>query len=598
MTELANGGGEGDVKVTTTATVPATANATATVTASTSKPNKKKRKRKKRTKTKPPARTQCFLQPASTNGIMPKSEPAENGDSTTAKPVSIEIEYVSANVDEQIATDEYSDFKSVFSKFMGVEELLSDKKEEEAEKEEEAKAAKEEAKAAVEAAAAEAMQVEKSKGDDDSDSDDDDEDDDDDEPQISRKERKRRKRFEIAVLKQLVQRPDVVEVHDINSADPGLLVHLKAMRNSVPVPRHWSQKSKYLQRKRGIEKAPWQLPQFIADTGISDVRAASMGEDSDKSMKQRQRDRARPKMGKLEIDFQILHDAFFRYQTKPDLLRHGDLYYEGKEFETKVQEHIPGVFSNALKASVGMQTAADPPPWLVNMQRYGPPPSYPGLKIPGLNAPIPAGGAFGYHEGGWGKPPVDELGRPLYGDVFAGADQVEEGEQYGSKHVSKAIWGELRKDEDEDEDESEDEDEDDDDEDEAMEDEVVDPSGIASVASVSGLETPDVIDLRKAKEAKEPKQLYQVLDEKESRVSSGTMMGSSKKYVVPGQQKSGEVDLTLNPEELEEMEKSGADVLERKYYSQIEKETDAGAWSGEKEGGKKKKKDKKKYKVF
>jgi len=52
------------------------------------------------------------------------------------------------------------------------------------------------------------------------------------------------------------------------------------------------------------------------------------------------------------------------------------------------------------------------------MQRYGPPPSYPNLKIPGLNAPIPDGCSFGYHAGGWGKPPVDEFGRPLYGDVF------------------------------------------------------------------------------------------------------------------------------------------------------------------------------------
>ena len=32
-----------------------------------------------------------------------------------------------------------------------------------------------------------------------------------------------------------------------------------------------------------------------------------------------------------------------------------------------------------------------PPPWLVNMQRYGPPPSYPGLRIPGLNSPLPPG---------------------------------------------------------------------------------------------------------------------------------------------------------------------------------------------------------------
>lgn len=59
-----------------------------------------------------------------------------------------------------------------------------------------------------------------------------------------------------------------------------------------------------------------------------------------------------------------------------------------------------------------------PPPWLIAQQRYGPPPSYPNLKIPGLNAPIPDGCAFGYHAGGWGKPPVDETGKPLYGDVF------------------------------------------------------------------------------------------------------------------------------------------------------------------------------------
>ena len=29
-----------------------------------------------------------------------------------------------------------------------------------------------------------------------------------------------------------------------------------------------------------------------------------------------------------------------------------------------------------------------PPPWIINMQRFGPPPSYPNLKIPGLNVPL------------------------------------------------------------------------------------------------------------------------------------------------------------------------------------------------------------------
>ena len=56
------------------------------------------------------------------------------------------------------------------------------------------------------------------------------------------------------------------------------------------------------------------------------------------------------------------------------------------------------------------------------MQRYGPPPSYPNQKLSGLNAPIPEGCSFGYHAGGWGKPPVDEAGKPLYGDVFGTSD--------------------------------------------------------------------------------------------------------------------------------------------------------------------------------
>lgn len=125
----------------------------------------------------------------------------------------------------------------------------------------------------------------------------------------------------------------------------------------------------------------------------------------------------------------------------------------------------PGQLSQELKEALGMPDGA-PPPWLINMQvstivycvvltislpiycsqtyillcclcgnsakilqninchnwifdlvlvkktmlqRYGPPPSYPHLKIPGLNAPIPEGASFGYHAGGWGKPPVDEV---------------------------------------------------------------------------------------------------------------------------------------------------------------------------------------------
>ncbi|GFH25506.1 PSP domain-containing protein, partial [Haematococcus lacustris] len=80
--------------------------------------------------------------------------------------------------------------------------------------------------------------------------------------------------LKIAELKTLCERPDVVEVWDVTSTDPQLLVFLKAYRNTVSVPRHWSQKRKYLQGKRGIEKPPFKLPDFIEATGIGEMRQA------------------------------------------------------------------------------------------------------------------------------------------------------------------------------------------------------------------------------------------------------------------------------------------------------------------------------------
>lgn len=244
----------------------------------------------------------------------------------------------------------------------------------------------------------------------------------DDKEKLSKRKLKKLTRLSVAELKQLVNRPDVVEMHDVTARDPKLLVQLKAHRNTVQVPRHWCFKRKYLQGKRGIEKPPFDLPAFIKKTGIMEMRASLQEKDEAKTLKAKMRERARPKMGKIDIDYQKLHDAFFKWQTKPRMTIHGDLYYEGKEFETRLKEKKPGDLSEELRTALGMPIGPNchkiPPPWLIAQQRYGPPPSYPNLKIPGLNAPIPEGTSFGYHAGGWGKPPVDEKGKPLYGDVF------------------------------------------------------------------------------------------------------------------------------------------------------------------------------------
>jgi splicing factor 3B subunit 2 len=246
---------------------------------------------------------------------------------------------------------------------------------------------------------------------------------------MSRKQRKRALMDSLAELKRAVAHPEVVEAFDVFAQDPKLLVHLKAGRNSVPVPRHWCKKSRYLQRKVGFEKPPFQLPEFIAATGISKLRNADLDGADEKTLKAKQRDRYMPKLGRIEIDYEVLHDAFFKHQTKPALTPFGDLYYEGRELEQGndfAATKKPGVISERLRDALGMHEGA-PPPWLVKMQQYGPPPSYPRLQIPGVNAPLPPGAQYGMHPGGWGRPPVDEFGRPLYGDVFGAAAAAADG---------------------------------------------------------------------------------------------------------------------------------------------------------------------------
>lgn len=250
---------------------------------------------------------------------------------------------------------------------------------------------------------------------------------------LSKKKIKKLARPSVAELKKIAIRPEVVEQHDENSPDALLLIHLKSSRNSVQVPQHWSLDRKYLSSKRGFEKPPFELPDFIKDTGIQEIREKYEKKLQGKSAKAIAKERMRAKLTKTDIDYQILHDAFFKYAKKPPLTIHGDIYYEGKENLAFSKQFKPGQLSEELKSALGMPENS-PPPWLIHMQKHGPPPSYPYLKIPGLNSPIPSGAKWGFQPGGWGKPPLDNTGKPLYGDIFSekSSNEQKQYEYFGS----------------------------------------------------------------------------------------------------------------------------------------------------------------------
>ena len=182
---------------------------------------------------------------------------------------------------------------------------------------------------------------------------------------------------------------------------------------------------------------------------------------------------------------------------------------------------------------------------------------------------------WGFHPGGWGKPPLDEYNRPLYGDVFGVLPKANDqnvswplqtfsraltcGVCQLGEPVDKELWGELQPEEGassmglhaqradvgaEEEEESEEESEDE----EAAEAAPADglqtpsgmatPSGLASIVSTvpGGLETPDFLELRKnagrAGDGAEagPRALYQVVPERQTAVRG--LMGSERGYDV------------------------------------------------------------------
>lgn len=259
--------------------------------------NKKKKQRKKQNKKKNRQNSNSVQQNNDekiTNGDDKAAgdEPKAKADKNNIDDVA--IEYVPEKITVAELAPMYRQFYRVFEMFKLDEKPAVPKSEEDAEPNDDAK------------------KIDKDRLLDDDDDDMDEDKEDNDREKLSKRKLKKLTRLSVAELKQLVARPDVVEMHDVTARDPKLLVQLKAHRNTVQVPRHWCFKRKYLQGKRGIEKPPFDLPAFIKKTGIMEMRASLQEKDEAKSLKSKMRERTRPKMGKIDIDYQKLHDAFFK----------------------------------------------------------------------------------------------------------------------------------------------------------------------------------------------------------------------------------------------------------------------------------------------
>lgn len=238
---------------------------------------------------------------------------------------------------------------------------------------------------------------------------------------LSRRKLRKASKPALYELKRSVPYPQVIEWYDRDAQYPYLQASIKSSKNMVQVPSHWQNRKEYLAGRSFLEKRPFELPEIIKETDIEQMRQVMPEDTKDSTLKETSRARVQPKMGTLDVDYKKLHDVFFKLGNnwKPDvLLPFGDLYYEGRnlyeeaQWKKLVRNKKPGKISTELRSIMNLGEG-QLPPWCMKMKNAGMPPSYPNLKVAGLN---------------WG---IENLKGDTYGTLSTEKDQKEKVKYFG-----------------------------------------------------------------------------------------------------------------------------------------------------------------------
>lgn len=248
--------------------------------------------------------------------------------------------------------------------------------------------------------------------------------------------------------------PQVIEWYDCDAPYPYLLATIKSSKNVVPIPGHWQMKREYLSGRSLMEKRPFELPDVIKQTDIEIMRKTLPDKEAaqnDKSLKEISRARVQPKMGSLDIDYKKLHDVFFKLGAnwKPEvLLSFGDVYYENRNLYDEAQwkklekEKTVGRLSSGLREIMGI-SEGQLPPWCMKMKNLNMPPSYPNLKVAGLNWGIEnmKGEIYGVLD----SPSTNKKTKSLFGTIISIKDEnLDSPQEDNSNHIPEEKGKVLR----------------------------------------------------------------------------------------------------------------------------------------------------------
>eukprot|EP00477_Mikrocytos_mackini_P001257 GAHX01001343.1.p1 GENE.GAHX01001343.1~~GAHX01001343.1.p1 ORF type:complete len:281 (-),score=49.89 GAHX01001343.1:312-1154(-) len=200
--------------------------------------------------------------------------------------------------------------------------------------------------------------------------------------------------------------PSLVDIEDANSPCPIQNIKIKSSRYSTPFPSAWRLNSKTKLNSGRYDRKEYVLPPNVAATGIQQLKKISLSLEELNKIKRAKIQTLNPIMGRINIDYKILHDAFFQFEYLPKFSGFGEI---GGNSDTKTKNNAtyPSKISDTLKRALNQSGPLKPMPWINRMQKLGTPPAFIDPEIPGVTAPIP----LGADTKDWGSLPVDEFGR-------------------------------------------------------------------------------------------------------------------------------------------------------------------------------------------
>lgn len=201
-------------------------------------------------------------------------------------------------------------------------------------------------------------------------------------------------------LKLYSNNPNLVSRKDLNAPFPFLLVKIKSDFNIVNFPFNSETNGEIISRS-SLNQSKYVIPPNVLLANISALKKIDF-ENQEKKIKKMKIGELSKAIIKINVDYQKMHDSFFKYDYEPKLSIYGEIFgnNNGKKNHDRFslsKEKIfynseNGIISNSLKKALGIEKFPNgqiPFPWIKKMRKFGLPPAYSGIKIMGINKEFP-----------------------------------------------------------------------------------------------------------------------------------------------------------------------------------------------------------------